>query len=330
MEKTNRKSILIFSMAALLAVGAAAVAAGASIKMPSVEATDTTYTFTMDKDHTISGDAIAVGTSGYNVSVSPYKYTAGTTGFGSFTSGGYLVSNTPLYGIKSVTATLASGSMEASFSNQGANWERRTAINPAKFVIGTPSTVAIEGNPNYFYFDFASDTVVTSISITYTCNAIAEPVRETNDLLDFSSDAEKLSKAQTLSWAVSTTRVSTGSTRSHHIFASAVATGWPQILVSLKTPVAITTTGHFRLDGYADTGSKAWVGMVVYDSSWNLLGTTAAASMSTDFSVGSWSTSTMYQTPEAAGTAAFIRFSFNLDDSTSPLSVYLDNLQWVA
>jgi len=327
MEKTNRKSILIFSMAALLAVGAAAVAAGASIKMPSVEATDTTYTFTMDKDHVISENLVKIGSTNYTVWLNNSNYTAGTTTFGTVTSGGTISSATPLYGIKSITANLASGSMRANFSNEPANnWERRICINPANFVAGTASTVAIEGKPDVFELEFTSDTVITSISIDYTCNAIAEPTQESNDLLDLSREIDALAKSGDLSWAVSTTMVATDSVRSHHIFAPANTTlkNWYNIMIQLKTPVAVTTTGHFSVTAYADTGSKPWLSFKTYDSSWAQIG----GEVGGDYSVGSWTTFNL--TPTAAGTVAILRVAFNTADSTSQLSVYIDNVQWVA
>src|SRR5574344_2859276 len=259
MEKTNRKSILIFSMAALLAVGAAAVAAGASIKMPSVEAADTTYTFTMDKDHTISSNVVKIADTTYTSWLDNSKYTAGTTNFGTVTSGGYIVSCNPLYGIKSITADLASGSMRANFSHGvSANWERQISINQANFVAGASSTVAGGGDPDVFYLEFLSDTGINSISLTYTCLGIEEPTQESGDLLDLGKEVEGLSKASDLSWSMSSTTKNGGS-RSCHIFGKnyGSGSGWPSLLISVKTPFAVTTAGHLEVDAYSVSG-KAW------------------------------------------------------------------------
>jgi hypothetical protein len=329
-SKFSKRSLLVLSMAALLAVGGVAAVAGGLAKAPAVEASDTTYTFTMDKDHLLASNVVKIGSTDYKVWLSNDKYTAGTTTFGTILSGGYLVSCNPLYGIKSITANLASGSMRANFSNEQANnWARRTCINQANFVAGTSSSVAIEGAPDYFYLEFTSDTVVNSISIKYTCNAIAEPTQETNDLLDFGKEAEGLTNAGDLSWAVSTSMVATGSVRSHHIFAPASTTdkNWRNIMIQLATPVAVTTTGHFSVTAYADTGSKPWLSFKTYNSSnssWVQFGTELGG----DYSVGSWTTFNL--TPTAAGTVALLRIAFNTADSTSPLSVYIDNVQWVA
>lgn len=326
-SKFSKRSLLVLSMAALLAVGGVAAAAGGLTKTPAVEASDTTYTFAMDGTHQIASDkTIAVGSTAYKVAVSysDGAYTAGTGTFGSFTSGSNLFSTSKLYGIKSITANLASGSMQANFAYSSGI--RQIAVNPVNFVAGTASTIDIEGAPDYFYFEFKAATVVTSISLTYTCNALADPVQESDDLLDLSAEAEGLSAAGTLSWMTSTTKVSSG-TRAHHIVAPAITTGWPSLLVRLNTPVVITATGHFVIDGWADTGVKAWVGLTCYGSNWSQIGSL----MSTDVGTAAWATATTYQTPTAAGTAAFIRIGFNLDDTkTVPFSMYLDNLHFVA
>jgi len=326
-SKFSKRSILALSMAAFLAVGGIALAAAGAIKnSPKVEAEATTYTFTMDKNHLLASNLVKVGSTNYSIWLSNDKYTAGTTNFGTILSGGYLVSCNPLYGIKSITADLASGSMRANFSNeQSHNWDRRISINQANFVAGTSSTVAIEGAPDYFYLEFISNTVVNSISIDYTCNAIAEPTQESNDLLDMSKEIEGLSQSGDLSWALSTTRVATGSVRSHHIFAptNTDKKSWYNIMVQLKTPVAVTTSGHFAVTAYADTGSKAWLSFKTLDTSWVQFG----SELGGDYSVGSWKTFNL--TPTAAGTVAILRVAFNTADSTSPLSVYVDNVQWV-
>jgi hypothetical protein len=329
-SKFSKRSILALSMAAFLAVGGIALAAAGAIKnSPKVEAEATTYTFTMDKNHLLASNLVKVGSTNYNIWLSSDKYTAGTTNFGTILSGGYLVSCDPLYGIKSITADLASGSMRANFSNeQSHNWERRISINQANFVAGTSSTVAIEGAPDYFYLEFISDTVVNSISIDYTCNAIAEPTQETNDLLDFSKEAEGLRQAGDLSWAVSTSTISTGSVRSHHVFApaSSVLKGWPEIYIKLATPVDVTTSGHFAIDGYCGDGTKTWIGMWTYTASETQLSKTLIGG---DFSgTGAWSTANL--TPVAEGSVGVLRLSFNRDSCTKPLDMYLDNLRWVA
>jgi len=325
-SKTKRKSVLIFSMAALLVLGVASVVANESIKMLSVKAEATTYTFTMDKDHLLTDNVVKVGSTNYTVWLSNDKYTKGTDTFGTMGAGGYLVSCNPLYGIKSITANLVSGSMRASFSHGvSANWERQICINPVNFVSGASSTVSIEGDPDVFYLEFPSETVINSISLTYTCSAITEPTQESNDLLDLCQEAEGLCSAGTISEMVSTTKVSSGSVRSHHFVAPAITTGRPSVLLRLKTPVAITKTGKFIVDGWADAGVKQWLGITCYDSDWKQLG----SSMSTDVGDAAWSTVTTYQNPTEFGAVAFIRLGFNLDDTTTvPFSMYLDKLHF--
>jgi len=327
-SKFPKRSLLVLSMAALLAVGGVAAVAGGLAKAPAVEASDTTYTFTMDKDHLLASNVVKIGSTDYKVWLSNDKYTAGTTTFGTILSGGYLVSCDPLYGIKSITANLASGSMRANFSNEQANnWARRTCINQANFVAGGSSEVAIEGAPDYFYLEFTSDTVVNSISIKYTCNAIAEPTQETNDLLDFGKEAEGLSSAGDLSWAVSTVYKNGGS-RAHKIFGKnyGEGQGYHSVLIQVATPFAVTTTGHLEVDAYALTACKAWVSFKLYNSSWVQFDTVEHGC---DFNSTGFSHQSAYNHPSAAGTVSFIRISVNEGDSTAPINVVLDNLTWV-
>lgn len=328
-SKTKGKSVLIFSMAALLVLGVASVVANESIKMLSVKAEATTYTFTMDKDHLLTDNVVKVGSTNYTVWLSNDKYTKGTDTFGTMGAGGYLVSCGRLFGIKSITADLASGSMRANFANEVANnWSRQTSINQANFVAGVSSTVNIEGNPDVFYLEFPSATVINSISLTYTCQAIDEPTQESSDLLDLSKEIDGLSQSGDLSWAVSTSKVATGSVRSHHIFAPANTAdkNWRNIMIQLKTPVVVTTTGHFAVTAYADAGSKPWLSFKTFktfNSSWAQFGTELGG----DYGVGSWTTFNL--TPTEAGTVSILRVGFDTVDSTSPLSVYVDNVQWI-
>jgi hypothetical protein len=323
-------------MAGLLALGGVTFAAAGAIKdVPNVQAADTTYTFTMDKDHLIASDAVKVGSTDYSISISNSKYTAGTTNFGTILNGGYLVSDTPLYGIKSITAYLASGSMRANFSYKGITWDRSICINPANFPAGVSSSVAIEGAPDYFYLEFTSDTVVNSISISYTCNAIAEPVLDSTDILDLAHEAEGLSKAEDLSVGVGSAYTN-GSPRSLHLFQkTAITSGddkWPTVLLSLKTPFAMTTAGHFTVDCYGISGNP-WVSMTFYDSSWAHIGgekgNPGYTELGFDFSNGAWSSATS-GSPTTAGTVALIRLSVHESNTGTLTNFYLDNLKWVA
>jgi hypothetical protein len=327
-SKFSKRSLLVLSMAALLAVGGVAVAASSVKKAPSVDAGETTYTFTMDKDHLLASNVVKIGSTDYTMWLSNDKYTAGTTNFGTILSGGYLVSCNPLYGIKSITADLASGSMRANFSNEQANnWARRICINPVNFVAGVASTVAIEGAPDYFYFEFLSDTIVTSISIDYTCNAIAEPTQESGDYLDLGKEAEGLSSASDLSWMTSTTYKNGGS-RAHRIVGKNYGSWWYSLLIQVATPFAVTTTGHLEVDAYAISG-KAWVSFKLYsivDSKWVQFD---SVEHGCDFNSTGFSHQSAYEHPSAAGTVSLVRISVDEKNSTAPIDIVLDNLTWV-
>jgi hypothetical protein len=320
-SKKTQKSILILSMAAVLVV--AGLAAGtARSTATNLNADATTYTFTMDKDHLLASNVVKVGSTDYTIWLSNDKYTAGTTNFGTVLSGGYLVSCNPLYGIKSITANLASGSMRANFSNeQSHNWDRRICVNQTNFTAGTASTVAIEGAPDYFYLEFLADTVITSISIDYTCNAIAEPTQESGDYLDLGKEAEGLSSASDLSWMTSTTYKYSGS-RAHRIVGKNYGSGWYSLLIQLATPFAVTTTGHLEVDAYALSG-KAWVSFKLYNSSCTQFD---SVEHGCDFNSTGFSHQSAYTSPSAAGTVSFIRISVDEPDSTAPIDIVLDNL----
>jgi hypothetical protein len=329
--KKNRKFALILSTAVLLTAGTAAIAANTMAKTPSVEAAGVTYSITFDKDHLIDPAGGFFTTSGsYHIWVNSSGYVAGTTNFGSFTSGGKFANagDAPLYGIKSVTANIASGSMLAYFGYSGE--ATNIAINPANFVANTDSTVAIEGDPNFFNFAFTSDTVVNSISLTYTCNYIVDPTLETNDALDMSSEAEKFQPfAKATSWVISTSKVSTDSTRSHHAYFPSTFTesadDWPSFLLQLKTPIAIDATGHFSLDVFSGENTHGWMSIKTYDASWNQFG--GECDESGDMTIGSWSTVTF--SGFTAGTVAFVRIAF-FANASKTVDFYLDNLRWVA
>jgi hypothetical protein len=263
MNKMEKRKILIGLSLIAACASVTVVAAGGNLLADAnrnqvLQADDVTYTFTMDKDHLLASNVVKVGSTDYTIWLSNDKYTAGTTNFGTILSGGYLVSCNPLYGIKSITADLASGSMRANFSNeQSHNWDRRICLNQNNFPAGSVSTVQVEGAPDYFYLEFLADTVVNSISLTYTCGAIAEPTQESGDYLDLGKEAEGLTSASDLSWETSTTYKSSG-VRSHRIVGKNYGSGWYSLLIHLATPFAVTTTGHLEVDAYSVSG-KAWV-----------------------------------------------------------------------
>jgi hypothetical protein len=328
-SKIQFSLLTAFAICGALTTTAVFVGNAVSENQPKAgQATDVSHSLVMDATHQIVDAKIKVNDT-YSFAVDAHGYTAGSGNFGSMTAGGYIVGDGPMYGIDSITANLVSGSIRANFSNYGSSWERRYSINSANFVNGTASTVAIEGNPDCFYLEFPTASVITSITIHYGCSFVTEPTQESNDLLDFSKEAEGLDKAQDLSWKVSTSHVASGSTRSHEVTSNGRTYGsdtWPTLFIQLKTPVAVTSAGKFAMSGYALSG-HAWAAIELYDTSWNKIG--SGTLIGFDFSTSQFAECTGYSACGGDGTVGLIRLSIH-EDTTAPVDLFLDNLRYIA
>ena len=328
-SKIQFSLLTAFTICGALTTAAVFVGNAVSANPPKVgEAAEVTHTLLMNKDNTIKDNWVNVDNS-RQIWVSWDGYTAGTTNFGSIASGGSLrqAGDHPLYGMKSVTVSLTSGSLEAAFGYSGDS--RETVINAAQFPAGSATTFSLEGDPCCFTFRAKADTVIDYISITYSCSYIASPTQASSNVFDLGTDAESMGRAGDLSFGPSTAHTN-GSTRSFHIWSSTTthAETWPSIMIALKTPVAVTTSGSFEINGYFECGDHAWMSVKLYDTSWNQVpDSTSASEFGGGYTTGQYATN--WAKPNKACTIGFIRLTFVEYAGNVKTSMYLDNCFYV-
>jgi hypothetical protein len=343
-SKIQFSLLTAFAICGALTTTAVFVGNAVSTNQPRVgQASEVTHTLTLDKSNNSFGSGgwahLDKGTEAVEgnrvwVCVENGAFTAGTDNFGTLPAGVQLAEagDSPLYGMKSFTVKLVSGSIYAQFGLSGETaW---TSINPLDMPAGTAKTFTLSGDPKFFTFKAKTDAVIDYISITYACSYEDAPTQESNDLLDLGVECEHLSSAIDLSVEPSTS-VTNGSSRSLHIWSGSDATraeAWPTVLIQLKTPVTITATGYFAVDGRFASCDNDWFSFKYYDSSWTSFknpSTSKDIETGTNFAVGSWKTQTFQ--PGLAGTVAFIRIAIYEKASSSTITdLCIDNLRWVA
>jgi hypothetical protein len=341
----KRQKILILSSFAL--VGAIVFSLVGLQKNSDVltKGSGKTYTVTLNSANLLtSSDTVKINDS-YSLSLFKGGWSTTSGEFGTLASGGYLGSNSPLYGMTSFAIKLTSGSINAFFGHSA--WGREQAFGTGYFTVGTLSSVVPGAAASYFYLaPGSSGAVINEIQITYQCIATSYTA-ESDDLLDGVNMPESPNNPMTAMTLSDT--LTDGDARSLHLSNSVYGTAngtWPSVLLTLKSPLSVGEGGRFTLNSYLETG-KNFLSIALYDSSWALYQfsgntkgeySTTLDSKNTKDCWNSIQTSLTIQ-PSCPGTynastnpyqshfsVSFIRLFLDTYDASEATSLYLDSL----
>lgn len=284
----NAKTMLILSTCAALVIAGAAIIGTEKQNFTKVALGGTAgdYSLALGADTVINhdGNKYVTTTSGNEIWFNFDNLAKGTGYFGDVASGKYFGNSTAINSIKSISASIASGSLRVyygfTYTYAGAMYD--SGIN---LTSSTTSVDLATAKPSFVRFYAEAATKITSLTINYSCPVATEDANIETVLANGYENLDIDSGYSTTSLIARTALdggnvCDTGSKRSLKVtFAGQTAVSWPHIGLNLEGASFPTmTTGKIHARFKISSSMHTWASAKLVDSAWAV-----TAEIGTDF-----------------------------------------------